>query len=137
VITKAISFLAGEFTLADAHALIHEQAGEEDAYLGIWHRTSESLAGMIGAHLHGLNLIEIGYWTSATFRDQGYATEAAAGLIAALRALLPDRQVVAECRPENRPSWRVLTKLGFRPTGADGLRPGRKMLWLAESRQTF
>jgi RimJ/RimL family protein N-acetyltransferase len=131
IITDAVSFLEGGFTLDEARALIAKQVNGEDAFLGIRHRASDALAGMIGAHLHGLNTIEIGYWIGAGFRGQGYATEAGAGLIAALRRGFPHRRIIAECRPENRASWRVLTKLGFTPTGAEGLRVGRKLLALA------
>ena len=130
VITEAISFLGGRFRLADAEALIAKQVAGNDAFMGIWDRDSGRLAGMIGAHRRGNDDIEIGYWIGAGFRGRGYAGEAAAALVAVLRELFPARRIIAECRPENRASWAILARLGFVPTGADGQRPGRKLLSL-------
>jgi len=125
-----INFLSAPFTLADARALI--QGGEGDQFYGAWHRDNGELVGVVGTHLAACDEIEIGYWMAARFAGKGYATEAAAQVIGFLRAEYPRHQIFAECRPENRASWRVLEKLGFRPTGADGARTGRKRLDLSQ-----
>jgi RimJ/RimL family protein N-acetyltransferase len=128
VVIDNIIFLSAPFTLDDARSLI--QGGETHLFYGAWHRETDDLVGVIGTHPIGNDEIEIGYWMATRFAGQGYASEAAAGVIAILRAQDPNRGIFAECRPENRASWRVLEKLGFRPTGEDGHRSGRKRLVL-------
>ena len=44
------------------------------------------------------------------------------------------RILVAECRPGNVASWELLRKLGFRDTGEEGHRPGRRLLHLRDER---
>ena len=126
-IAAAIPFLAQPFTLAAARALIAKNAGGQDRFLGLWQRGEEALVGVVGLHLRGARDLEIGYWIGCAFRGQGYASEAGAGALELVAAALPRRRVIAECRPENLASSRVLEKLGFRPTGETGTRPGRRL----------
>ena len=130
-IVDAISFLQRPFTRADADALIALRAGGSDCFIGIRERGTDRLIGVVGAHLRDPADIEIGYWIAAACQGRGYATEATGAMLLLLRALLPQRRILAECRPDNLASWRVLAKLGFRPTGAHGRRPGRLLLALA------
>jgi RimJ/RimL family protein N-acetyltransferase len=125
-IIEAISFLRAPFTLDDARPLIALNENGRDLFRGIRRRDDKLLAGLIGSHERATGAVEIGYWIGTAFQRQGYAFEAAAGLVATLTA----PRIVAECRPENRASWRVLERLGFRPTGAPGLRAGRVELEL-------
>jgi RimJ/RimL family protein N-acetyltransferase len=74
--------------------------------------------------------MEIGYWIGGAFHGRGFATEAALGVITVLRRRFPEREVIAECRPDNKASWWVLEKIGFRPSGEAGQRPGRELLVL-------
>jgi len=127
-ITGRIDFITSPFTPDDAAALIRGQGDGRDCFVGLWHGTE--LVGVVGAHLAGADAIEIGYWIAAARHGRGYATEAAAALVALLRARFPRRRIFAECRRDNRASWRVLEKLGFRPTGVPGARPGRERLAL-------
>jgi RimJ/RimL family protein N-acetyltransferase len=129
-ITRRVDFLTSPFTLGAAAALVARNDGPTERLLGIRARDGDRLIGVIGVHLHDESLIEVGYWLGRDVHGRGYATEALAGLIAALRRLLPHRQIVAECDPQNAASWRVLTKSGFQPTGQPGLRPGRQLLAL-------
>lgn len=124
-ITESISFLKSPFTLADAQALIRANLSGEDCFLGVRRRADRGLVAVIGAHLRGEGAAEIGYWVGAGYQGQGYATEALAALIARIADTMPERQIMAECRPENIGSVRVLEKLGFQRTGAAGIRPGR------------
>ncbi len=128
VITGAVHFLASPFTLADAEALIRQRAGGRDCFIGAWHREDGDLAGTVGTHLRGDDAIEIGYWIAPARHGQGYGGEAAGAVIAMLRRCFPGRRIIAECRRENEASWRLLEKLGFRPTGDAGVRPGRRLL---------
>jgi RimJ/RimL family protein N-acetyltransferase len=127
-ITEAISFLEAPFTLADATRLIAMNDGPGDCFLGIRLRAGGTLIGVAGAHLQGDSEVEIGYWLGTAHHGRGYASEAAVALAERLGTALPGRGIVAECRPANRASWRVLEKAGFRPTGAAGARPGRVRL---------
>lgn len=126
-----IIFLTAPFTLDDARALI---AGDPNhVFYGAWRRETADLVGVVGTHPVGGDEIEIGYWMATRFAGQGYASEAAAGVIELLRVQYPARTIFAECRPANAASWRVLEKLGFRPTGEDGHRSGRKKLVLKKT----
>ena len=129
-IAGSIHFLPAPFTPADAEALIRCRDSGRDCFLGAWKRGSEALVGVVGAHLRGENQIEVGYWIGSAFHKQGYATEAALGVITVLRRRFPEREVIAECRRANAASWRVLEKLGFRLTGEAGQRLGRELLAL-------
>ena len=127
-ILAAIPILPRPFTLAAARRLIAKNSGGSDCFLGVWKGESEELMGVVGLHLRGGRDLELGYWIGGTFRGQGYASEAAMAALELAAALLPRRRVIAECRPENHASWRVLEKLGLRPTGRRGSRPGRLLL---------
>ncbi len=129
-ITGAISFLTAPFMLADAEALIGCNRGERDCFFGIWKGDGDTLIGLIGAHLRADAEIEVGYWLGIRWHGQRYATEALGRLAEVLEDRFPERSIIAECRPENLASWRVLNKSGFRPTGGSGLRAGRQILAL-------
>lgn len=129
VITEAVIILPTPFTPADAEALIRAQDSGAALYLGVRDRTAGALAGVVGVHRHQ-DAVEVGYWIGAAFRGRGYATEAVRGLVDLLAQRFPRQAIFAECRPENRASWNVLTKTGFRPTGLTGARPGRQVLRL-------
>lgn len=124
-ITGNISFLKSPFTLDDAKALIGANFSGADCFLGVRRRADHALVAVIGAHERGDRTIELGYWVGAAYQRQGYASEALAALIARIAGTMPERQIIAECRPENTASVRVLERLGFRNTGASGVRPGR------------
>lgn len=128
-ITGAVDFLPAPFTLRDAQDLIRPRGGR-DLFLGAWSREDRALMGVLGTHLRGEGFVEIGYWIGGAARGRGLGAEAVAGLIAALGRCFPARTVVAECRPGNVASWGLLRKLGFRDTGEEGHRPGRRVLAL-------
>jgi len=131
-IIEAIVFLRSPFTVDDALALIGQNANGRDLFRGIWRRADSSLVGLVGSHIRGAGDVEIGYWIGTAFQRQGYAPEAAGGVIRRLRMQIPPPRIVAECRTANRASWSVLERLGFRPTGAAGQRPGRVELELPD-----
>ncbi|WP_091719703.1 GNAT family N-acetyltransferase [Methylobacterium phyllostachyos] len=138
-ITAAVNFLPAPFTLQDAQDLIRSGTRGQDCFLGAWIRGSGSadapvgcagreLVGVVGTHLRGPGVIEIGYWIGGAARGRGFAYEAVSAIIDLLRARFPGRIIVAECRPANVASWGLLEKLGFRDTGEAGHRPGRRLL---------
>lgn len=61
--------------------------------------------------------VEVGYAILPPFRGQGYATEAAAALMAWAQAEHGIRHFVASVAPANEPSLAVVRKLGFVRTG--------------------
>ena len=127
-ITDRIHFLSRPFTRHAAARLIGGPGRGRDCFVGVW-RNGE-LIGVVGAHLVKDDGIEIGYWIGSRWHGKGYATESTARVIALLRRRHPVRRIFAECRPDNRSSWRVLEKLGFHDTGDFGARPGRRVLTL-------
>jgi len=129
-VTGAIDFLSSPFQLADAQALIRSN-DDENCFLGAW--DDAALIGVVGAHARGDDRIEIGYWIGTRFQGRGLATEAVLSVIRRLRQMHPERQIVAECRRSNQASWRLLLRLGFRPTGQQGQRRGRELLALADT----
>jgi RimJ/RimL family protein N-acetyltransferase len=138
-ITAAVDFLPTPFTLQDAEDLIRSGTRGQDRFLGAWTRESggteaqqsaagRDLVGVVGTHLRGAGVIEIGYWIGGAARGRGYAFEAVSAVIAFLGGRFPARSVVAECRPANVASWGLLEKLGFQDSGEEGHRPGRRLL---------
>jgi len=136
-VTSRVHFLTEPFTEADAEALI--RAGETGhRFLGVWSRADARLLGVVGVNAKTAYEIEIGYWFAAFARGRGMAEEAAAAVIAEISDRNPACRIVAECRPDNQPSWRLLSRLGFVPTGRPGERPGRALLfWRALSGVRF
>ncbi|MCJ2018428.1 GNAT family N-acetyltransferase [Methylobacterium sp. E-065] len=135
-ITAAVDFLPTHFTLQDAQDLILSGRRGQDRFLGAWMRGTDSatgsvggdLVGVVGTHLRGAGVIEIGYWIGGAARGRGFAFEAVSAIIDLLVRRFPSRTIVAECRPANVASWGLLEKLGFRDTGEEGHRPGRRLL---------
>ena len=117
-----ISFLPRPFKLEDAQTLIGGLDQGRHRFAGL--RAGGALIGILGMFFHDPKNVELGYWIGTTHQGQGYASEALAGAVAALRAKLPDVRVFAECRDSNLASRRVLEKAGFRATGQAGQRAG-------------
>jgi RimJ/RimL family protein N-acetyltransferase len=134
VITDNIHFLTTPFTLADAQNLIKGDGDGLDCFWGVWKRNDVTLIGTVGTHLiRGIDEIEIGYWFAGSTHGHGFGTEAVSATVDAIRRAYADRRIIAECRPENSASWRLLEKIGFRADGRDGQRAGRKRLIYSRS----
>lgn len=126
-ITGPIDFLLSPFGRDDAAGLIARN-GVDECFMGLW--DGRRLVGCVGVHLRAGERIEIGYWIDAALHGRGYASEGVSAVLDALRRTYPHRRIVAECRPANLASWRLLQKLGFRDTGEVGHRVGRAVLML-------
>ena len=125
-ITGAVDFLPDPFTLDHARRLVGGKKPIKDRFLGV-RRKDGTLLGIVGTHLRGDQAVEIGYWMGGAARGQGFGSEAVTGVVALLRHRFPHRIIVAECRPENTASTGLLRKVGFRDTGDEGHRPGRRI----------
>ncbi|MFV0401417.1 MAG: GNAT family N-acetyltransferase [Oscillospiraceae bacterium] len=60
---------------------------------------------------------ELGYVFGRTHWGNGYATEAAKALLDWLFAQHKAHRIIAMCNPLNRPSWRLMERLGMRREG--------------------
>jgi RimJ/RimL family protein N-acetyltransferase len=129
-ITNAADFIPAPFTILDAQKLINGHGDGSDCFWGVWLRQNALLIGTIGTHLRPVDELEVGYWFASSVHGRGIGTEAADAVVRSVGAAFPDRRIVAECRPENKASWRLLEKIGFRADGTDGARSGRKRLVL-------
>lgn len=74
-----------------------------------------ALVGCVGIDPNGDD-VELGYWISRQHWGQGYATEAGRGVLE-VAAMLGHRRIAASHFLDNPASGRVLSKLGFLPTG--------------------
>lgn len=85
--------------------------------------------------------LEIGYTIFSSLRGQGYATEAAAALMAWAAGEHDIRRFIASVAPGNEPSLAIVRKLGFVQTGdqwdeEDGLELVFELTWPAGAAQT-
>ncbi len=92
-----------------------------DADLGRWawlivRPADRAIIGDIGFHgpPDQAGTVELGYVLTPAYWGQGYATEAARTLLAAILARPTVRRVIANCDARNSGSIRVLEKLGLR-----------------------
>lgn len=86
--------------------------------LAIVVKSSGALVGYCGiemCEIDGTEKPELGFRLLASHRGMGYATEAATAVLK--RAESFSKSVIAFTEPANKPSMRVLEKLGFMPIG--------------------
>lgn len=76
-------------------------------------RADGTLVGVISLTRNGADEGEIGYWVCRPYQGRGHAREAAAVMIALGFKALALHRVVAACRPDNEPSWRVMEHCGM------------------------
>jgi RimJ/RimL family protein N-acetyltransferase len=92
------------------------EEGWEVAGLGPWSvrlRSSGELIGYGGCSLFGGEVWNLGYRLSADHHGNGYATELSFAAVEAVRAVDPDRPVIAFLVEHNRASARVAEKVGL------------------------
>jgi len=124
LIRATIPFISVDFDLRQSIELLSKINEDTDCFYGV--RTGDGqIIGVIGAHLSTDRDVEIGYWFVPACHGQGYALEAVGSVIDSLRAGVPQRRIVAQCRPQNESSWKLLNKLGFDDQGSANAREGR------------
>lgn len=106
------------YGLADAHEFLSLERREDDANFVIVARTEGAprLVGGVGLHQDGEDF-ELGYWIARPYWGLGFATEAARAVVDIARHTLKRTRIVSGHFVDNPASGRVLSKLGFRPTG--------------------
>lgn len=106
------------YTREDAEAFLAREPDPDYPNFQIVDRTVDPVR-MIGGvgFMDGDGAPELGYWIAPDAWGRGFATEAGEAAIAAARASLGYRRIVAGHFVDNPASGRVLEKLGFRRTG--------------------
>jgi RimJ/RimL family protein N-acetyltransferase len=74
--------------------------------------------------------VDMGWGVEPTYRDRGFATEAAQGVLAWVLGQPGVRRVTARIQPENLPSIRVARRLGLRQTAER--HPEQGIIWEIE-----
>ncbi|MCG9698071.1 GNAT family protein [Shewanella sp. Isolate11] len=77
-------------------------------------RETRQLLGDLALHFIDDQQMEIGFTLAPQFQHQGYATEAVNGLLYYLFIERGVRRIVATTDCDNRPSWSLLERVGFR-----------------------
>ncbi len=118
-ILRNLASAPSPYALADAKAFLAAERTAHEAAALIFRRTggAPQLAGCIGIGRRPDGARELGYWIARPFWGLGYATEAAAAMLAHARDGLRLERIEAGHFLDNPASGRVLAKLGFRPTG--------------------
>lgn len=106
-------------SLPDCEHLAAERADNPDFWAVCLLATGE-LIGNLYLHLDqptAWRSYELGYVFHPDHWGHGYASEAARALVSACFTDWGGRRVAAMCNPENRASWRLLERIGFRREG--------------------
>jgi RimJ/RimL family protein N-acetyltransferase len=133
LVAAGVSLLRQPFTLADAQDLIALPQAKKGCFASIRlagdrHGDDGPFIGCVGGLVRDRIDIELGFWLGVPHHGRHYGEEAAQAMLALLRQTFPERRIVAECPRENSASWRLLRRLGFCPSGANGSRKGAQLL---------
>ena len=96
---------------------VRELEAGEAYHVAVTRSDTPDLIGAVGLGLPEQRAPVLGYWIGRPYWGQGYATEAAGGLVAFGFDALGVEKVIASVMLENLASGRVLDKLGFVRTG--------------------
>ena len=94
-----------------------ERRSDDDDFWAVCLIENNKLIGNIYLSKRERETWELGYVFNADFHGRGYATEAARAVVGAAFKNHGARNVIAKCNPLNRPSWRLLERLGMRREG--------------------
>jgi RimJ/RimL family protein N-acetyltransferase len=118
-IVRNLSRAPFPYSVRDAEAFLARACDPLRPAFLIFRRDTMDLVGGIG--LHGEEQAELGYWIARAHQGRGYATEAGRAIVGLADASLRLPRLVASHALDNPAPGRVLTKLGFRPTGRIGM----------------
>lgn len=109
---------AGVFDDEKAIEFIRKNMGEEAQNFAVILKNSGKLIGhIVFLKYFGEHTYEIGWVFNPRFHNQGYASEAAQGIVEYGFKEMNLHRIIATCQPENIPSWRVMEKIGMRREG--------------------
>jgi [ribosomal protein S5]-alanine N-acetyltransferase len=116
-----MAFMESGFPLEKAQALIASQNHTKDFFFAV-RLPNGTLIGAMGVIDHPDRRIEVGYWFGVDYQGKGYASEALRATLDQIAAdpALASRPVLAETRPDNAASIKLLTQMGFYATGRPG-----------------
>jgi len=125
-VTRMTSRMPYPYTRADADAFLDHLAEAvsegRDHVCAIERRGI--LTGVIGLHKRPpATHFEMGYWLGQIWWGFGFATEAAAAMVAHAFEVMGEQAVIAGHHPDNAASGAVLAKAGFTYTGEEPMRP--------------
>jgi RimJ/RimL family protein N-acetyltransferase len=125
-VSQWMAFMEGGFPLKKAEALIASQDQTKGYFFSV-RLPDGTLIGAMGVIDHPDGSIEVGYWFGVDYQSKGYASEALRATLdqIATNSALAPRPIIAETRPDNAASIRLLTRTGFYATGRPGPRPNR------------
>jgi len=118
-VVKMLSHVPWPYSLDDAREFLARPRSGTDAFFLILSHEADypRLVGGMGFAPAATGGHEFGYWFTPDAWGRGYATEAGRSVVAIARHALGLKQLRAGHFVDNPASGRVLTKLGFRPTG--------------------
>ena len=125
-VVRMLSHVPWPYALGDAQQFLSKPRTGTDAFFLILSHEQDypRIVGGMGIHPQDAGH-EFGYWLTPSAWGRGYATEAGRAVIAIARHALGLKRLKAGHFIDNPASGRVLTKLGFKPTGTIELRPCR------------
>ena len=126
-VVRMLSHVPWPYALDDAQQFLSKpRTGTDAFFLILSHEQGyPRIVGGIGIHPEAEGGHEFGYWLTPNAWGRGYATEAGRAVVAIARHALGLKRLKAGHFIDNPASGRVLTKLGFKPTGAVVRRPCR------------
>jgi RimJ/RimL family protein N-acetyltransferase len=96
------------------------ERSKNSIFLAVELKTENKLIGHIYFNkIEPKNLLtyEIGYIFNKKYQGKGYATEAIREFIKLQFSKFDIHKIIAHCNPQNRKSWRLLERLGFKREG--------------------
>ena len=90
---------------------------ENDDFWAVCLKETDKLIGNIYLAKGEFDIWELGYVFNSRYHGKGYATEAATFLLDYVFNCRNARRAVAMCNPLNKPSWKLLERLGLRREG--------------------
>jgi RimJ/RimL family protein N-acetyltransferase len=108
----------GAFTEAQAQAFAIRHSDDQAEACAVVRSADQQIIGHLVFHpWFAPQTYEIGWVFNPAYHRQGYATEAAAALLAYGFAELELHRIIATCQPENPASYGVMEKIGMRREG--------------------
>lgn len=119
-----LSRLPWPYTRAHAEQWLARTVPHDEVTLLVFAHEPPALRLIGGVGIHPTETgRELGYWLTPSAWGRGYATEAGRAILGIARHAIGLRRLEAGHFVDNPASGRVLTKLGFRPTGQIAQRP--------------
>jgi RimJ/RimL family protein N-acetyltransferase len=108
----------GPHTVEQAQDFVRKSIEEEVYALPVILKSEERLIGHMVFHpWFAPRTYEIGWAFHPAYHRQGFAPEAALALLRYGFETLRLHRIIATCQPENKPSYRVMEKIGMRREG--------------------